>query len=114
VLLEQRGDVTGAEEAYRRADERGDSTAAFNLGALLADRGDLAGAEEAYRRASERGDGTGAFGLGTALAQRGDLAGAEAAYTRAAEIGPKDVAEMAHAALVDLRASTQHHHGGNG
>ena len=60
MLLEQRGDLDGAEAAYRRADARGDATGAFNLGGLLAERGDLAGAEAAYRRADERGDAGGA------------------------------------------------------
>ncbi|MGH2892125.1 MAG: hypothetical protein ACRDPM_02485, partial [Solirubrobacteraceae bacterium] len=46
----------GAEAAYRRADERGDTNGAFNLGVLLEERSDLAGAEMAYRRAGERGD----------------------------------------------------------
>jgi hypothetical protein len=32
ALLEARGDYAGAEEAYRRADERGDGFGAFRLG----------------------------------------------------------------------------------
>jgi Flp pilus assembly protein TadD len=55
VLLEQRGDLAGAEAAYRRADQRGDATGAFNLGGLLADQGNVDEAEAAYRRAYERG-----------------------------------------------------------
>ena len=45
VLLEQRGDLAGAEAAYRRADERGDAVGAFNLAAMLAERNDTAEAE---------------------------------------------------------------------
>ena len=63
AALAEKGDVTGAEAAYRRADERGHASAASNLGVLLEQRGDLAGAEAAYRRADERGDATGAFNL---------------------------------------------------
>jgi TPR repeat protein len=46
--------MAGAEAAYRRADQRGDATGAFNLGSLL-ERHDPAAAEAAYRRAAERG-----------------------------------------------------------
>jgi Flp pilus assembly protein TadD len=45
------GNVAGAEQAYRRAVERGEAIGAFNLGVLLHEHGDLAGAEAAYRRA---------------------------------------------------------------
>ena len=44
-LLARQGDLAGAEDAYRRADERGDPEAATNLGALLEREGDLPGAE---------------------------------------------------------------------
>jgi TPR repeat protein len=46
--------LEAAEDAYRRADERGDAAAAFNLGVLLHQRNDHEGAEAAYRRAAER------------------------------------------------------------
>jgi peptidoglycan hydrolase-like protein with peptidoglycan-binding domain len=75
------------EDAFARADERGDATAAANLGVLLERRGDLVGAEAAYRRADERGDAGGAFNLGAMLEQRGDLANAAAAYDRAGRRG---------------------------
>jgi TPR repeat protein len=55
MLLELRGDMYGAEAAYRRADERGHAGAAFNLGVILANRGDVEEAEAAYRRAEARG-----------------------------------------------------------
>jgi TPR repeat protein len=83
VLLEEQGDVTGAEAAYRRAEERGHAAALSNLGVLLEERGDLAGAEGAYRRADQRGDANGAFNLGVLLEEQGDVTGAEAAYRRA-------------------------------
>jgi tetratricopeptide (TPR) repeat protein len=107
VLLEHRGDLAGAEEAYRRADERGDASAAFNLAGLLVERGDLEGAEEAYRRADERGDANAAFNLGVLLARRDDPEGAEAAYRRAAERAPDELGKKVRGALHDLHVSTR-------
>ena len=80
-----RGMIDDAVDAFRRADEQGDATGAFNLGVLLGDSGDLDGAEAAYRRADERGDEAAASNLGALLKGRGDLEGAEAAYRRAEE-----------------------------
>ena len=80
-MLEELGDLAGAEAAYRRADERGESVGAMNLGALLEEHGDLAGAEAAYRRADELGHADGARCLAALLEQRGDLAGARALPT---------------------------------
>ncbi|HXO06998.1 MAG TPA: hypothetical protein VN880_03160, partial [Solirubrobacteraceae bacterium] len=56
LLLENNGDLDGAELAYRRAADRGDVAGMFNLGALLEQQGDLDGAEKAYRLAGELGD----------------------------------------------------------
>ena len=70
---------------------------------LLEQRGDLASAEAAYRRADQRGSAIGAFKLG-ALLQGHDAAGAEAAYRRAYERGHHELADMARAALSNLRA----------
>ena len=72
-LLEQRGDLAGAEAAFARADRRGHAGAASDYGVLLGERGDLAGAEAAFRRADERGDSAGAFNLGVVLEAKGDL-----------------------------------------
>lgn len=71
TTLEHTGDLGGAEEAYRRADELGYPVAAFKLGALLAERGDLAGAEAVYRRADERGHADAASNLGVLLEEQG-------------------------------------------
>jgi peptidoglycan hydrolase-like protein with peptidoglycan-binding domain len=87
VLLEEQGDLPAAEEAYRRADDRGHAAAASNLGVLLEGRGDLARAEAAYRRADQRGEANGAFNLGVLLEEHHDFDGAEAAYRRADERG---------------------------
>ena len=81
------GDLSGAEEAYARADEAGHPTAATNLGMLRERRGDRKGAEEAYRRADERGDGLGAFQLGMLLAGREKWDEANDAWARAEERG---------------------------
>ena len=50
--------------SYRRADESGAPTGAFNLGVLLHQQGDTAGAAAAYERAERRGDPDAAFNLG--------------------------------------------------
>jgi peptidoglycan hydrolase-like protein with peptidoglycan-binding domain/TPR repeat protein len=92
LLLARAGDRVGAEDAFRRADERGHAGAAFELGFLLAEEGDDAGATEAMRRADERGHPGGAFNLGVLLAAEGDLAGAKRAFRRAAERGHPDAA----------------------
>lgn len=52
VLLARRGDLEGAEAAYRRADERGNGAAAYNLGVLLDERGDTDWATAAFERAA--------------------------------------------------------------
>jgi hypothetical protein len=87
LLLEERGDLPGAEAAYRRAIELGHGAAAHHLGLLVEGRGDLAAAEAAYRRGVELADGAAALYLGLLLEERGDLAGAEAAYRRGVELG---------------------------
>jgi peptidoglycan hydrolase-like protein with peptidoglycan-binding domain/tetratricopeptide (TPR) repeat protein len=87
LLLAQEGERVGAEDAFRRADERGHADAAFELGVLLAHQGDNKGAKEAFRRAEKRGHPDAAFDLGALLVQEGDRAGAEEAFRRAAEHG---------------------------
>jgi hypothetical protein len=57
MLLVGHGALAEAEAAFRRADERGDAVAAFNLGVLLEERGALTKAEAAYLRAERRGHG---------------------------------------------------------
>jgi tetratricopeptide (TPR) repeat protein len=56
ILLEQCGDLEGAEAAYRRADEHGLAAGAYNFGVLLEERGEVEGAMAAYRRAIQSGD----------------------------------------------------------
>lgn len=87
ALLVHEEDRAKAEDAFRRADQRGHPGAACNLGVLLEHRGDLTGALEAYRRADARGDPIGAYNLGALLEQQGDLDGAKEAYRRADERG---------------------------
>jgi tetratricopeptide (TPR) repeat protein len=102
VLLEDQGDIAGAEAAYRRADELGDAAGAFNLALLLlTERGDLPGAEAAYRRADERGDAEAALEIAHLLKERGDLSGAEGAYQRAAQRG--DVGAAVHVGVLLMK-----------
>jgi tetratricopeptide (TPR) repeat protein len=75
------------ELVYRRADESGASTGAFNLGVMLHEQGDAAGAIAAYERAEQRGSPDAAFNLGVLLYELGDLDGAEAAWRRSVEHG---------------------------
>jgi Flp pilus assembly protein TadD len=55
VLLQQRGDLVGAEAASRRADARGSANGAYNLAVSLKQRGELHEANEALERARRRG-----------------------------------------------------------
>ena len=87
AVLEEQGDLAGAEAGYRRADQLGHAAAACNLGVLRERRGDLQGAKGAYRRADQRGDPDGAFNLGALLEGQGELEGAKAAYRRADDRG---------------------------
>ena len=75
VLLEQAGDMAGAEAAYRRADAMGFAGGAYGLGQLLYERSDISGAIEANRRADLLGDADGSFNLGFLLKRSGDLVG---------------------------------------
>jgi TPR repeat protein len=81
------------ELSYRRADESGAATGAFNLGAMLHQQGDTAGALAAYGRAEHRGDPDAAFNLGVLLYEIGDLDGAEGAWRRSAGRGHARAAE---------------------
>jgi peptidoglycan hydrolase-like protein with peptidoglycan-binding domain len=85
--LEKKGDLEGAEAAYRQADELGHAAAPFHLAALLEHRGQRAEAEAAYHRADQRGHGSAASNLGVMLEDRGAIAEAEAAYRRADQRG---------------------------
>ena len=85
LLLVQDGNLVGAEDAFRRADDNGHPGAAFELAVLLTQEGDRAGAKEAFGRAEERGHPEAAFGLGVLLAEEGDRADAKQAFQRALE-----------------------------
>ena len=84
------GDLTGAESAYREADDAGHPTAAAKLGMLLEARGDGPEAQAALERADERGDGLGAFRLGLLLSSLDRWDDARAAWARADERGRDD------------------------
>jgi tetratricopeptide (TPR) repeat protein len=88
MILDDLGDHDGAVAAMRRAEARGDPSAAGTLGLLLRRRTppDWEGAEAAHRRAVDIDYDERVWGnLGAVLAARGDLAGAEAAYRRAVQ-----------------------------
>jgi peptidoglycan hydrolase-like protein with peptidoglycan-binding domain len=87
VPLEAQTDMAATLAAYRRADQSGDPTGAFNLGVLLEERGEPDEALAAYRRADQRGHGAAASNLGVLLEERGEPAEAEAAYRRADQRG---------------------------
>ena len=93
IQSEERGLAEFEELYYRRADESGAASGAFNLGAMLHQQGDTAGAAAAYERAERRGDPDAAFNLGVLLYEAGDLDGAEAAWRRSAGRGHARAAE---------------------
>jgi len=103
ALLQARGAPDEAAAAYGRASGRGHNAAATELGMLLAEHGELAEAEAAFRTGDERGDAAAAFNLGVLLEERGALEEAEAAFRRAVQRDDSAVANMARAALSDLR-----------
>lgn len=84
-LLMEAGDLEGAEDAYRRADDQGSGPGACNLGLLLEQRDELGEAEAAYERADQRGNREGAINLARMRRRRGDLTGERAALERASE-----------------------------
>jgi tetratricopeptide (TPR) repeat protein len=90
--LEKRGDVAGAEDAYRRADAAGNAEGASDLGVLLFERDDIEAAHAALVRADQRGSGMGAFRLGFLLEETGKPTEAEQAYRRAVERGNEHAA----------------------
>ena len=85
--LAGRGDLGGAEEAYRQADEAGHGAAAAYAGLFAEARGQLEEAQAAYSRADERGDGFGTFRLGLLLSRAGQWDAAREAWDRAEERG---------------------------
>jgi peptidoglycan hydrolase-like protein with peptidoglycan-binding domain/tetratricopeptide (TPR) repeat protein len=114
LMLESRGDLAAAKNAYQQADERGhretarhlgtllvrqgdldaakraDPIGAYNLGVLLEQHDDRQGAIAAYERADRLGHPAAATNLGVLLEQQGQLAAAQAAYQRAGQRGDAD------------------------
>ena len=90
VLLEQRGDLDGAREAYQRADERGHGVGTCNLGALLAQQGDLAGPGRRISEPMSAAMHSPRINLGLLLEDEGNLADAKEAYRRADQRGNPD------------------------
>jgi tetratricopeptide (TPR) repeat protein len=103
VMLDERGDLAGAEAAYRIAAGSTSSgvapVAALNLGLLLVDRGDNPGAEAAFRVAINSGHRKmapmAARNLGLILEKQGRDSAAIAAYQTALEFGHSESAAKA-------------------
>jgi len=90
LALKARGDVAGAEAAFRRADERGSASGSLALGLLLRDqRNDPQGAEAAFQRAEQRGHPKGALNLIDFYAARDESAAADRARERTIELAAK-------------------------
>jgi hypothetical protein len=81
------GDLNGALDAYRQADDLGDAEAAIMLGETYRKLGRPQLAEAAYARAESRGHIEAPFCLGNMLSDLGNVEGAETAYRRAAAAG---------------------------
>lgn len=81
--------------------------AAANLGVLLELHGDRTAVEASYRRADQRGDANGAFNLAILLEEQGDHIGALRTYQRAEQLGHPEIADMARAAVLDLRRQSE-------
>jgi tetratricopeptide (TPR) repeat protein len=98
-LREERGDVNGALDAFRRAEAVGSRTeaayCAFNLGILLGRQGETGPAREAFERVISSGvsevQAHGALEMGNMLRDAGDEAGATEAYQRALEFDDPEV-----------------------
>lgn len=84
------GDLSGAEAAYREADQLLDAEGAIRLGLVLKRRGEVQGAAGAFRRAEDRGHPEAGSSLGNLLSDNGDLDGAKAAYARSIAAGSTD------------------------
>lgn len=87
------GDVEGATEVCRKADDLGDAEAVILLGNALRKRGDFDSARAAYERAEARGHREAARSLGNLFWDRGDTRTAKAAFLRSIELG-SDIATL--------------------
>jgi Flp pilus assembly protein TadD len=109
-LLQGRGDLAGAEHAYRQAvageDREIAVVAMVNLAAILMGRGEVAEAERLLRAVeseSPQWAPRAAFNLGGVLAMQGRNDEAEAAFRRAADSGHPEFVPLARAGLADIR-----------
>jgi tetratricopeptide (TPR) repeat protein len=124
-LLQEEGDLAGAERAWRRADDLGSAAAAFTLGVLYYERDEASAATAAWRRAAElglrkaeilarvvdsprsetvddaireageAGDASTLLNLGLVLEHTGDVEGAVNAWQEAADCEPAQIAAVA-------------------
>ncbi len=81
------GDTEGEIDAYRKADELGDSEAAIFLGNALRKRGENDLARAAYERAEARGHREAAMSLGNLYWDEKQVGNAKAAFLRSEQLG---------------------------
>ena len=87
VLLDERGEVTEAEDWYRKAADLGHPAAMYNLGVHLEERGEETEAEDWYRKAADLRFPAAMTNLGVLLNNRGEETEAEDWYRKAADLG---------------------------
>lgn len=89
LALEEIGDLKGAEEAFRRSDQRASPSGSLALGLFMRDkRGHMKAAETAFRRAEQRGHPKGALNLIDLYVDRDDAVAANQMRERALELAP--------------------------
>lgn len=111
-LLEDRGEVEEAKDAYKRAISSGHPDLApagwVNLGMILENEHDFEGAKKAFQQAIDSGhpdwSTRGAGALGVLLERTGDIEGAKVAYRKAAESTNEEVVSVAEGRLRSLEA----------
>jgi hypothetical protein len=86
-LLEERGDLDGAEQILRAQADAGNADAAYALADLLAQRGDLDRAIQIVRVQADAGRASASRRLADLLTRRGDLDGAEQILRAQADAG---------------------------
>jgi tetratricopeptide (TPR) repeat protein len=111
-LLEDRGEIEEAKDAYKQAISSGHPDLApagcVNLGMILENEHDFEGAKTAFQQAIDSGhpdwSTRGAGALGVLLERTGDIEGAKVAYRKAAESTNEEVVSVAEGRLRSLEA----------
>ncbi len=87
VLLQERDDKEGTEEALHRAEEAGHGGASMQLARIYSERDDEAAERDSLRRAEEAGYPEAPLNLGVLLRKQGKMREAMDAFRRAEEAG---------------------------